>query len=74
MIRNGVFIVRLAGLILGKVELERAAGIEPACLTWKDSALPLSYARVEVRKLSLTNEGGGKRFFQILKISSRNLK
>ena len=27
-------------------DLERAAGIEPACLTWKDSALPLSYARV----------------------------
>ena len=26
--------------------MERAAGIEPACLTWKDSALPLSYARV----------------------------
>ena len=25
--------------------MERAAGIEPACLTWKDSALPLSYAR-----------------------------
>ena len=25
--------------------VERAAGIEPACLTWKDSALPLSYAR-----------------------------
>ena len=28
--------------------MERAAGIEPACLTWKDSALPLSYARVLV--------------------------
>ena len=26
-------------------QMERAAGIEPACLTWKDSALPLSYAR-----------------------------
>src|SRR6478752_10579159 len=26
-------------------KMERAAGIEPACLTWKDSALPLSYAR-----------------------------
>jgi len=26
--------------------MERAAGIEPACLTWKDSALPLSYARL----------------------------
>ena len=25
--------------------MERAAGIEPACITWKDSALPLSYAR-----------------------------
>lgn len=30
---------------------ERAAGIEPACLTWKDSALPLSYARVVGRTL-----------------------
>ena len=29
-----------------KIEMERAAGIEPACLTWKDSALPLSYARM----------------------------
>lgn len=28
--------------------MERAAGIEPACLTWKDSALPLSYARADV--------------------------
>lgn len=27
--------------------MERAAGIEPACLTWKDSALPLSYARAD---------------------------
>ncbi|MEY3896082.1 MAG: hypothetical protein RLZZ214_1602 [Verrucomicrobiota bacterium] len=27
-------------------QVERAAGIEPACLTWKDSALPLSYARI----------------------------
>ena len=27
--------------------MERAAGIEPACLTWKDSALPLSYARFD---------------------------
>ena len=26
--------------------LERAAGIEPACLAWKARALPLSYARV----------------------------
>ena len=25
--------------------LERAAGIEPACLAWKARALPLSYAR-----------------------------
>jgi hypothetical protein len=25
--------------------MERAAGIEPAYLTWKDRALPLSYAR-----------------------------
>lgn len=25
--------------------LERAAGIEPASLVWKTSALPLSYAR-----------------------------
>ena len=33
--------------------MERAAGIEPACLTWKDSALPLSYARnVEANKTS----------------------
>jgi len=30
--------------------MERAAGIEPACLTWKDSALPLSYARVVCRE------------------------
>lgn len=25
--------------------MERAAGIEPACLAWKARALPLSYAR-----------------------------
>ena len=31
--------------------VERAAGIEPACLTWKDSALPLSYARFVRDKL-----------------------
>jgi len=33
----------------GKFFGERAAGIEPACLTWKDSALPLSYARLLVQ-------------------------
>ncbi len=27
--------------------MERVAGIEPACLTWKDSALPLSYTRLQ---------------------------
>ena len=31
-----------------RTQLERAAGIEPACLTWKDSAVPLSYARFVV--------------------------
>lgn len=34
--------------------MERAAGIEPACLTWKDSALPLSYARL-TRRISPKN-------------------
>ena len=28
-----------------KDTMERAAGIEPACLAWKARALPLSYAR-----------------------------
>ena len=28
-----------------KHTMERAAGIEPACLAWKARALPLSYAR-----------------------------
>ena len=28
--------------------MERAAGIEPACLAWKARALPLSYARAFV--------------------------
>lgn len=37
----------------GKKEMERAAGIEPACLTWKDSALPLSYARVDTPTIAL---------------------
>ena len=27
--------------------MERAAGIEPACLAWKARALPLSYARAD---------------------------
>ena len=31
--------------------LERAEGIEPSCLTWKDSALPLSYARKHIGEL-----------------------
>lgn len=29
----------------GKEKLERAAGIEPAWVAWKVSALPLSYTR-----------------------------
>jgi len=33
--------------------MERAAGIEPACLTWKDSALPLSYARDDIPKVTI---------------------
>ena len=33
--------------------MERAAGIEPACLAWKARALPLSYARAFVGKLQL---------------------
>ncbi len=33
------------------MNLERAEGIEPSCLTWKDSALPLSYARKHMREL-----------------------
>jgi hypothetical protein len=43
--------------------MERAAGIEPACLTWKDSALPLSYARVHDQQLT-NQEGDGKKFFK----------
>jgi hypothetical protein len=30
--------------------MERAAGIEPACLAWKARALPLSYARAFKRE------------------------
>lgn len=43
--------------------MERAAGIEPACLTWKDSALPLSYARrFEADKNPFS--GAGQVFFE----------
>ncbi len=33
-----------------KINIERAAGIEPAWLAWKARTLPLSYARSENTK------------------------
>ncbi len=51
--------------------MERAAGIEPACLTWKDSALPLSYARdfvdYKTRVWSLKQDffGGFPKLFEL---------
>ncbi len=45
--------------------MERAAGIEPACLTWKDSALPLSYARMNVLGENLTFKGDQASIFYV---------
>ena len=46
--------------------MERAAGIEPACLTWKDSALPLSYARLVMRSNPLIYSISIKYFYVFL--------
>ena len=55
------------------MEMERAAGIEPACLTWKDSALPLSYARMR-KEFSPKLGFKSSRFFTHLNDYFENLK
>ena len=48
--------------------MERAPGIEPACLTWKDSALPLSYARDFGEELNLHPRHLARLFWGFAKI------
>ena len=53
--------------------MERAAGIEPACLTWKDSALPLSYAR-EIEGIQPPQPSSSKPFLAVYAIYFAMLK